>query len=122
MAKSVTIILLVLCGMLCTAYSAPVSTQKYANMKEVLNQLKQQSSSRTKASEQVLAQAMKLAAAQMGFLPGPCPVGAFCSTSKQQSSSRAAAEEALSRAVKQAAAQFLPCPQTTRPLPPLLLC
>ena len=73
MSKSVIIILLVLCGIVCTAYSAPVSTQKYAKVKEVLNLLnqmaKQQSSSRTKAAE-ALSQAMKHAAAQ--FL-GPCP-------------------------------------------------
>ena len=57
-----------LCGIVCTAYSAPVSTQKYANMKEVLNLLNQmaaqQSSGRTKAAE-ALAQAMKHAATQL---------------------------------------------------------
>ena len=73
MSKSVIIILLVLCGIVCTTYSAPVSTQKYANVKEVLNLLNQmanqQSGSRTKAAE-ALSQAMKDAAAQ---LIGPCP-------------------------------------------------
>ena len=74
MAKSVIISLLVLCGILCTAYSAPVGTQEYANMKEVLNLLnqmaKQQSNSRTAAAAEALTQAVKQAAAQ--FI-GPCP-------------------------------------------------
>ena len=111
--KCVTVILVVHCGILCTAYSAPVRSQERAKIQGVLNLLKllakQQSSSHTKASEEVLAQAMKLAAAQ--FLPGPCPVGAFCSTSKQQSIRHTMAKKALIQAMKLAAAQIIgPCP------------
>ena len=77
--KCVSIVLLVICGILCTAYSAPVSKQEYAHVKEVLNLLnqmaEQQSSSRANA-EKVLAQAIKLAAAQ---IIGPCPPPLVCS-------------------------------------------
>ena len=78
--KCVTIILLVICGILCTAYSAPVSKQEHAHVQEVLNLLnrlaKQQSGSRTKAAD-AMAQATKLAAAQ---IVGPCPRGLVCIT------------------------------------------
>ena len=75
MAKSVTISLLVLCGILCTAYSAPASSQEYAKMNDIVNLLdqmaKQQSSRRTMA-EQVMTQAMKKAVVQfIGYCPPP---------------------------------------------------
>ena len=83
MAKSVIIILLVLCGILCIAYSAPFKPEEYASIdfKQVLNLLNQmvnqQRSSRTMAAE-ALSQAMKHATAQ---IIGPCPPFLLCSTS-----------------------------------------
>lgn len=78
--KCVTVIVLVLCGILCTAYSAPVSTQEHAKVQEVLNLLnqmaKQQSNGRI-MTEEALARAMKLASAQ---IIGPCPRGLVCFT------------------------------------------